>query len=184
MDYSQSFFALGEVARLTIAVIFAVAAFHAMREWSVFVDIVEQYHLVPRRLAMVAARILPPLQLSAAAALVMPKACDAGAVLGFCLMALFTGAVTVNLARGRASIDCGCGGAGGQKLSAGLVLRNVVVMCGLAVAFLTPPQGTTDSATTVGVIGASLAFIALYFAANQLMTNSQALNAMSSRGGS
>jgi hypothetical protein len=82
----------------------------------------------------------------------------------------------VNLARGRVSIDCGCGGASGQKLSVGLVLRNLVVMAGLALALAAPNNGAFDGATTIGVICASLALIALYFAANQLMTNYQMLN--------
>jgi uncharacterized membrane protein YphA (DoxX/SURF4 family) len=176
MDYAVSFFMMGEVARLTVAVIFALAGFHAMREWTVFGGIVEQYRIAPRPLAMIFARILPPLELVAAAALVLPLSGHAGAALGLCLMAMFTGAIAVNLARGRVSIDCGCGGASGQKLSVGLVLRNLVVMAGLALAWEAPLGGTVDGATLIGVIGASLALIALYFAANQLMTNFQMLN--------
>ena len=181
MDYAVSFFMLGEVARLTLAAIFALAGFHAMREWTVFGGIVEQYRIVPPRLAWIFARILPPLQWVAAAALVLPMASRAGAVLGLCLMTLFTAAIIVNLARGRVSIDCGCGGASGQKLSMGLVLRNLVVMVGLIMARVAPPQGAVDGVTAIGVICASLALIALYFAANQLMTNFQAFYAVSSR---
>jgi Methylamine utilisation protein MauE len=176
MDYTVSFFMMGEVARLTVAVIFALAAFHAMREWTVFVGIVEQYRVAPRWIAMIFARILPPLELTAAAALVLPLSSHAGAGLGLCLMAIFTAAIALNLARGRVSIDCGCGGAGGQKLSMGLVLRNLMVMAGLALAWTTPAAGVVDAATMVGVVGASLALIALYFAANQLMTNFQMFN--------
>jgi uncharacterized membrane protein YphA (DoxX/SURF4 family) len=181
MDYAVSFFMLGEVVRLTIAVIFALAAFHAMRQWTVFGGIVEQYRIAPRWLALIAARILPPLELTAGAALVLPRESRIGAVLGLCLMTLFTVAITVNLARGRVSIDCGCGGASGQKLTPGLVLRNLVVAFGLVVAWAAPPQGVVDSMTTIGVIGASLALIALYFAANQLMTNLQAYDPPGSR---
>jgi hypothetical protein len=181
MDYAVSFFMLGEVARLTVAAIFALAALHAMREWTVFGGIVEQYRMVPLWLAWIFARILPPLQWVAAAALVLPMASRAGAALGLCLMTLFTVAVIVNLARGRVSIDCGCGGALGQKLSMGLALRNLVVMVGLIIAWVAPAKGAVDGVTAIGVICASLALIALYFAANQLMTNFQALYAVSSR---
>ena len=177
MDYAVPYFMLGEAARLTVAVIFALAAFHAMREWAVFGGIVEQYRLVPRRLAVIFARILPPLELAAAAALLLPMTGRPGAMLGLGLMAMFTAAIMVNLVRGRVSIDCGCGGASGQKLSMGLVLRNLVVMAGLALALAAPLEGVIDGATAIGVICASLALIALYFAANQLMTNYQMLNA-------
>lgn len=181
MGYTVSFFMLGEVARLTVAVIFALAAVHAMREWTVFGGIVEQYRIVPPWLAMFIARILPPLELVAVSALLAPLMGRTGAMLGLCLMAMFTWAIAINLARGRVSIDCGCGGASGQKLSMGLALRNLVVMVGLAIAWMAPATGTFDGVTTIGVICASLALVALYFTANQLMTNFQALYAMSSR---
>jgi len=51
-------FMVGEAARLTIATVFALAAFHAMREWAIFGGIVEQYRLAPPRLSQFAARIL------------------------------------------------------------------------------------------------------------------------------
>jgi len=86
---------------------------------------------------------------------------------------LFTGAITVNIARARVSIDCGCGGAAGQMLSAGLVLRNLAVILGLAIGCMAPPRGAFDVASTVGTVGASVALIALYFAVGQLMKNSQ-----------
>ena len=184
MDYQGSLFMPGEVARLTLAAIFALAAIHALREWTVFGGIVEQYLIAPRRLAMIAARILPPLELAAAAALLLPMTSRVGALLGLCLMALFTGAIIVNIARGRVSIDCGCGGASGQKLSTGLVLRNVGLMVGLAIAWVAPSRGAIDGVTAIGVICASLALIALYFAINQLMTNFQTFGAMSSRSSS
>jgi hypothetical protein len=184
MNNAVSFFMLGEVARLTVAVIFSLTALHALRDWTMFGGIVEQYRLVPRWLAMISSRILPPLELAAAAALVLPVTSRAGAVLGFCLMALFTAAITVNLARGRVSIDCGCGGVSGQKLSAGLVLRNLVIMMGLAVALAAPPKGAVDGTILIGVISATLALVALYFTANQLMANFQAFNTMTSRSSS
>jgi Methylamine utilisation protein MauE len=181
MDYQASSFMVGEIARGTLAAIFGLAAIHAMREWAVFGAIVEEYRLVPRPLALIAARILPPLELIVAAALLLPTASRIGAVLGFCLMLLFTAAIIVNIARGRVSIDCGCGGAAGQRLSAGLVLRNVGILLILATACMAPARGAIDATSAIGMAGACLALVGLYFAANQLMKNSQALNEMSSR---
>jgi hypothetical protein len=111
-------------------------------------------------------------------------------VLGLTLLALFTVAITVNLARGRVLIDCGCGGASGQKLSRGLVVRNFLMMLGLALAWAAPQwlaEGDrstgpmTIGAMVIGVGGASLALTVLYFAANQLMTNFQALRTLGTR---
>ena len=115
MDDQAASFMLGEVSRLTVAAIFALAAIHAMRDWTVFAGIVERYRIAPRRLSVIAARTVPPLELAAAAALLVPS--RAGAALGLCLMASFTAAIVLNIARGRVSIDCGCGGVSGQTLS-------------------------------------------------------------------
>jgi hypothetical protein len=82
------------------------------------------------------------------------------------------------------SIDCGCGGASGQKLSMGLALRNLVVMVGLTIAWVAPAKGAVDGVTAIGVICASLALLALYFAANQLMTNFHSFHPASSRSSS
>jgi hypothetical protein len=178
-------FMVGEAVRLMIAAVLALAAYHAMREWAVFGSIVEQYGLAPRRLAQLAAWILPPLELVAAVLLVVPVTGRVGAALALGLMALFTTAITINLARGRVSIDCGCGGASGQKLSIGLVVRNLLMMTGLVLAWTAPQwdpvdgDGTLDAMTlgamTLGIGGASLTLTVLYFVANQLMTNFQAL---------
>jgi hypothetical protein len=181
VDYRVAFFMMGEAARLTTAAIFILAAYHAMREWTLFGGIVEQYHVAPRGPSLLAARVLPPLECVTAVALLLPSTSRIAATLGLSLMTLFTGAITLNLARGRVAIDCGCGGASGQKLSGGLVVRNLVVALGLLVAWMAPTEGIVDSGTTIGVIGATVSLIALYFASNQLMTNFQAFRALDSR---
>jgi hypothetical protein len=181
MDSEILSFMLGAVARLTISVILGLAAIHSMREWAIFSAVVEQYRIGPRSMSRVASWVLPPLELVAAVALVLPATSFPGALLALGLMLLFTASIGINLARGRTYIDCGCGGATGQKLSRGLVIRNLVIVFGLAIAAAAPATGAVDAATTVCVIGASLALIALYFAANQLMTNLQALGALGSR---
>jgi len=181
VDGQVAFFMLGEVARLTIAAVFALAAYHAMRDWMVFGGIVEQYRVMPRWLAQPVAWILPPLEYVTAVCLVLPATGRAGALLALGLMTAFTLAILANLLRGRVLIDCGCGGASGQKLSVGLIVRNLVLMLGLVVAWAAPQRGLVDGATVIGLIGAPVALTVLYFAANQLMTNFQASRALSSR---
>ncbi len=189
-------FMVGEAVRLMIAAVFALAAYHAMREWAVFGGIVERYRIVPGQLARIMSRILPPLELVAAVFLLVPMIGRTGAALGLGLMTLFTVAISVNLVRGRVSIDCGCGGASGQKLSVGLVVRNLLMMLGLVLAWAAPqlgrangdmtigdvvPGATTIGALTIGIGGASLTLLVLYFVADQLMTNFQALRAPGAR---
>jgi hypothetical protein len=181
LEPQVSLFMVGEALRLGLAAVFALAAYHAMRDWTVFGGIVEQYHVAPRWLAQLAARILPPLESVVAVCLVLPATSRVGATLGMGLLALFTVAIAINVARGRVSIDCGCGGANGQKLSRALVVRNLIMMLGLALAWAAPNWELVDAATAIGIMGASVTLIVLYFVANQLMTNFQALHTLGPR---
>jgi hypothetical protein len=85
------------------------------------------------------------------------------------LLAVFTAAIWINLRRGRVHIDCGCGGAG-QRISHLLVVRNGLLVAGLAAAILAPAGGIGGGAAVVAGGGAA-ALAALYFAAGQLMAN-------------
>jgi Methylamine utilisation protein MauE len=174
VDSQVLLFMVGEALRLGLATVFVLAAYHAMRVWTLFGGIVEQYRVAPRWLARLAARILPPLELVVAVCLVLPATSRVGATLGMGLLALFTVAIAINVARGRVSIDCGCGGANGQKLSRALVVRNLIMMLGLALAWAAPDRGFIDAATAIGIMGLAVTLTVLYFAANQLMTNFQA----------
>jgi hypothetical protein len=101
--------------------------------------------------------------------------------LGLGLLALFTGAVAINVARGRVAIDCGCGGANGQKISRALVVRNLIMMLGVTLVWAAPNWGFVDAATAIGIVGFSVTLTVLYFAANQLMTNVQASHTFGAR---
>jgi hypothetical protein len=178
MEGLQAAFAMGgDVCRLAMAAIFLQACVHALRDWPAYAAIVENYRLLTPGLARAAARALPPAELAAAVLLLTPPLTFAGPLLGLLLMGAFTVAVWVNVARGRVRIDCGCGGATGQQLSRGLVARNLL-LCGLlAVAMLAPLPAPIDAAFAAGVLGAAGFLVLLYFAANQLMANAQALAA-------
>lgn len=167
----------GAVCRLALAAIFAQATIHALRDFSTYAAIVENYRLVPPPAARLAARVLPAAELAAAALLLIPATRIAGPALGLLLMAVFTAAIWVNLARGRVHIDCGCGGASGQRLSGALVARNLLLCALLAATAAAPHPKNIDAAFAVGVAGAAAFLVALYFAANQLMANARALAA-------
>jgi hypothetical protein len=159
------------VCRFTIAMIFALSAIHSMRDWAVYTAQVTQYKILPVRLARIASWILPPVQLAIGIMLVIT---NTACMPGLALMALFTAAIAINVARGRTDIECGCGGATGQKLSWALVTRNII-LCGLLAVGLTAPNTSWDAATLVTIIGATAFLVTLYFAAGQLLANAQAL---------
>lgn len=163
------------VARLVLAIVFAHAAATKLRDPGRFAAALAGYRLLPDRLIGPIAWTLPALEALAALLLLAPGAEWAGAGLTLALLAVVTGAVIVNLARGRREIDCGCGGAEGQHLSGGLVARNLV----LALCLL-PAAGAAGwpALDGVGAVTAPLAaalFASLYFAASQLLANAGAL---------
>jgi uncharacterized membrane protein YphA (DoxX/SURF4 family) len=167
----------GAACRLAIAAIFAQASVHALRDWPAYAAIVENFRILPPPAARLAARAVPVAELAAAALLLIPAARIAGPALGLLLMAVFTAAIGINVARGRVNIDCGCGGASGQQLSGALVVRNLLLCALLAAAAAAPAPQSMDTAFAVGVLGAAAFLVTLYFSANQLMANAKALAA-------
>jgi hypothetical protein len=168
---------LGDVCRLAMAAVFLQAAAHAMQDWPAYEAVVQDYRLATRLMARLAAKAMPPAQIAAAILLLIPGAMHAGPALGLALMAMFTGAIAINLLRGRVFIDCGCGGAAGQHISMGLIIRNLTLCALLAVAWVSPLVLPPSAAFAVGVAGAGIFAAILYVAASQLLANAQALAA-------
>ncbi len=164
----------GEIVRFSIACIFEQAAAHAMRNPDHYAAILEDYRIATPGWSRLAARVLPWAQCAAGALLIMPVQRSLGPMLGLLLMALFTAAIAINVRRGRLHIDCGCGGAEGQRLSSALVARNLILCGMLGFALVAPPPHGINAAFVIGVIGASAFLVILYFAANQMLANSQA----------
>jgi hypothetical protein len=165
---------VGLVARWALAAVFAAAALHAMRDWTRFRGAVAEYRIGPARLALAAGWALPPAEAAVAAALLIPATAQAACAAGAALLLLFALGMAVNVARGRREIDCGCGGADGQTLSWALVSRNVVLAATLAAAAMTgaPAIGAAEGALC---LAAAAAVAAMYFVANQLLANRDAL---------
>jgi hypothetical protein len=109
--------------------------------------------------------------LAAGLLLLFPATVAYGGALSIALLTAVTAAVAVNLARGHADIDCGCGGLSQQPLSWGLVGRNVVLaaMAGLAMHDEAGRDFVWIDYLTL--LGAVLAVLGLYVSANQLMAN-------------
>ena len=136
-----------------LALLFLVAALHKTRDLGSFHATLANY------------RLLPPRATGAAALVVVAL----GAVAEAMLLAAYTGAIAVNLARGRRDIDCGCAGpARRQPLRPWLLVRNAVLI-GAALACLAPervrPIVWVDALTVAGTIGV---LAALYAAVERL----------------
>ena len=118
--------AIGTLLSGAFALLFASAAFHKARHFAHFAAVFRAYRLVPPALPLAA--LVPMLELSVAAGLLLPVARPAAAVTGAALLLLYATAIGVNLRRGRHDLSCGCGGPDERRpIAAWMVVRNLLL---------------------------------------------------------
>src|SRR5262245_40130897 len=126
------------IACAATATIFLGSAALKFSQPTEFRAAVESYRLVPEALAVAVGWIVPSLELVGAIGLVVGATRGAAALLLLSLLAGFTAAIVVNLARGRRDLDCGCfGPLLRQPLSGWLIARNGLLAL-LVLAAFTP----------------------------------------------
>jgi len=154
----------------TSAAIFLGSAALKFSQPTEFRAAVESYRMVPEVMAVALEWIIPALELAGAIGLVVAATRGAAALLLLSLIAAFTGAIVLNLARGRRELDCGCfGPLLRQPLSLWLVARNVLLAL-LVLAALTPvDQRPLASLDYLTIAAAAAALVILYGAANYLL---------------
>jgi hypothetical protein len=150
--------------RVPLALLFAAAAVHKLREPAAFRAALTAYRLVPAWCAPAIVAV----EAVVAVALCVPGAI--GPIGATTLLLVYAFAIAVNLVRGRRDIDCGCAGpAASRPIGWGLVARNAllaVVALGGLVAVDARPLHWIDALT---VVAATLAASALYAAADHLL---------------
>lgn len=165
------------VLRGSLALLFAAAARHKLRDPAGFRAALAGYALLPARVVAPAARLLAVLELAAALLLCAPGTRAAGAVLAAALLLLYGAAIGANLLRGRIGIDCGCAGPVARRLGADLLLRNALLLAAACVCALEPSlRGLVPyDGLTVGAGVAALALV--HVAAETALANHHALRA-------
>jgi Methylamine utilisation protein MauE len=161
--------AIGWTVVLVLAGVFGAAAVSKLRALDAFVGVVHNFRLVPEPLERPIAYVLPGIELAIAVGVLVSATRATAALAAAILLALFAGAMAINLLRGRRDIDCGCFATVlRQHLSWPLVLRNLL-LAGLALSlvpgFTARSLGWLDL-VTVG--GASAALVVLYAATSWL----------------
>jgi uncharacterized membrane protein YphA (DoxX/SURF4 family) len=138
---------LGWILRLFLASVFVRAVYAKLRFPSLFTDAVRGYELVPARLTGAFAAALLAIECLIAPALLIPRIAPLAAWVAGFVLALYSLAIGINLARGRRDIDCGCAGPlARQTLHEMLIVRNLVYMVlamVLAVGASVPPSART-----------------------------------------
>jgi hypothetical protein len=153
--------------RLALAGVFASAALHKARDLDAFAAAVAAHRLVPEASVGVFARALALCEIAAAAGLLVPASAPLAAGLAAALLALYTSAIAINLARGRREIDCGCS-ARPQPLSGRLLARNAALGA-LAIAAALPASARAWVWVDALTVAAGLAALALLWLAAQTL---------------
>jgi thiol-disulfide isomerase/thioredoxin len=149
------------VLRLALAAVFAASAAGKLADRRGTRDAAEEFG-VPARLAAVVALALPVAELAVVGLLLVPSTVLAGAVLALGLLALFTAAIAMNLARGRRPA-CHCfGQIHSEPIGARTLARNAVI-AGLAaaVALLPGDWGAGLGGADAAVVVLALALVVL-----------------------
>ncbi|MDD9890919.1 MAG: DoxX family membrane protein [Gammaproteobacteria bacterium] len=103
------------------------------------------------------------------------------------LLSIYVVVISINLYRGRTYIDCGCGfsafagktevDSGIQQLSFGLVLRNFLLIALAIIAILPSTERVLGAVDYFGIVVGLLTVLLIYAAANQLLSNHNAIGA-------
>jgi hypothetical protein len=167
------------MVRLALSLLFVWAASHKLRDISGFRTALTAYELLPSRGVGAFAELLIAMEIGVAAGMWLPGRAATAAFAASGLLAMYAGAIAVNLVRGHRDIDCGCAGAAADRpLSGALVLRNGFLL--VAALMLTLPATSRPlmwlDAVTIcaGVAGLAL----LYAAADGLLANAPKIAAL------
>ncbi|MGK9165133.1 hypothetical protein KXR53_02490 [Inquilinus limosus] len=114
---------------LLLALVFGAAAASKLRHLETFEGVVQNYQILPHRLARPVAYALPVVEAALTVAVLVPATRAEAAMAALLMLAAFAAAVAVNVRRGRTAIDCGCfSDTLRQPISWWIVLRNLVLM--------------------------------------------------------
>ncbi len=133
-------------AQSLLALVFLLGFWSKVRNQEAFEGVVYNYRLLPEAAVKPVAYGLPGVELMVGLGLLVAPVRPFAAMAAVALLAVFTAAIGINLARGRREIDCGCfSSVLKQHLSGWLFLRNgLLIALALWLATgLVPPGGLT-----------------------------------------
>ena len=113
----------------SLALLFYMAARHKMSAPAQFKAQLAAYELLPEFILPAVSKMIPYVEMAIVFLILVPLTRPAAAVVAALLLTVYALAMAVNMLRGRANIDCGCGGHP-QLLSSWLLIRNAVIITG------------------------------------------------------
>ncbi len=162
--------------RAGLATLFTAAAWHKLSDRTRFAASLRAYELLPRALLSPIARFLPALECCIAIGLLCAPSQAPAALASMALLTGYTGAIAVNLARGRREIDCGCfASALRVPLSSWLIARNLALIGASALAVMPIGARSLNWVDLFTVVAAVIMLSLLSAAAQRLAQSGPAL---------
>jgi hypothetical protein len=156
--------------RIALAIVLGFAAFRKIADFPAFRTALEGYRILPTAAVGAAAVSIIVLEKVAAVGLIVFPLRGPFEILAAALFAVYGVAITVNLARGRSEIDCGCGGASGrQTLHPALLLRNFALVVAALMVGIPESGRTLGAVDLITVLGGTAVLVFLYRAADGLI---------------
>jgi Methylamine utilisation protein MauE len=158
--------AIGLLLVAAVALLFASASAHKLRDLRRFDEIFTAYGVLPALTRWHLSRAIPLLELAVAVGLVFDGPRPYAIVVGIALLLLYATAIGINLKRGRRDLACGCGGPDERRpIAPWMVWRNILIALVLACA-LAPwtvrPLNVTDAVTVVfGLLTLALIYLCI-----------------------
>lgn len=162
---------IGYWIAIAVALLFASAGIQKLRAVEHFTGILVAYRLLPRALASPVAWLIPCLELAASALLL--GACGrypAAVVPAMSLLILYAWGLSVNLARGRRGLDCGCGTAQSRRpIAPWMVWRNLILAVALGISALPWSPRALSGADLLMLVSAVTVTATLYATVDRLL---------------
>jgi hypothetical protein len=156
--------AVSLAGRTCVGLVFMLAATQKAMHWRILPGVIANYRLLPQWMILPVAALLPPAELVLAILLLSSELGPWPALAATTLLALFVGAMALNLQRGRDHIDCGCGETFlRQTLNWALVARNLVLAMLLIPSLVTAVPMTMNLILSAAAAGLGLFLLYLLF---------------------
>jgi hypothetical protein len=158
------------ILRALLTLLFAAAVWHKLSDWTAFRIVLHDYEVLPGAAVTPAAVAVVTLESLLVAAFPWAAWSSTAAVAAIALLAVYSAAIGINLARGRRTLDCGCAPSTyRQPLTEALLVRNAVLAVAAGVLSLPTTNrgiGLIDGLTAAG----ATASIALLWTSTQILT--------------
>ncbi len=153
--------------RLSLSTLLLSAASHKLSDRRRFRATVRAHSVLPSKIVPAFSELLPITEIAIALVLLRPAVTELASIATASLLAVYTLVLTINLARGRRDIDCGCFTSSKEApLGLGAVVRNLALIAA-ALMLLLPARSRALVWIDWVTVGTTWITLALLWAAMQ-----------------